>query len=200
MIKIVMNKLISNTENLNHKSYSSLDDWKDLRFWEELFIYYCFFGVIGHFIEILWFAIRYLATDTTFKLPITPPMRLAIPYGLGVVGIILLVVPIKERLKLKPPSVFLLNIIITAGTEYFCAFYLVKTEGYNKHWNYTGQPFDINGYTSLSAGIVFGLLATLFLYFIYPYFEKNLKKLSDFQILAITSVLGICYMIALNIK
>lgn len=168
-----------------------------LRFWQELFIYFVVFSIAGHYLEIIWFFFQYLATDNPMRLPITPTMLVAIPYGLGIVAMLMLIIPLKEKYKLSPFAIFVLNIIITATVEYCCAAWLVFTEGFNKHWNYVNQPFNIDGFTSLSAGIVFGSLATFFIYFIYPVSNKLIKKLSNKQVFCIFTILAISYGLSL---
>jgi uncharacterized membrane protein len=173
-----------------------LPKWKSVRFWQELFIYFCAFAIVGHYLEIVWFMFRHLTTGSPMRWPITPIMLVAIPYGLGVVAIILLVIPLIKRYKLSLPKVFILNVLVSGVIEYTCAVIIVMTEGYNEHWNYTSRPLNINGFTCLEATIIFGILATFFIYFIYPFCEKLLQKLSNKQVLIIFLILAISYGVA----
>ena len=184
------------TEIDNKEKTFVLAKWKTVRFWQELFIYFCVFSIIGHYLEIVWFMFRHITTGSPMRWPITPIMLIAIPYGLGVAAIILLVIPLIKRYKLNLPKVFLLNVLVSGVIEYYCAVIIVMTEGYNEHWNYTSRPLNINGFTCLEATIIFGVLATIFIYFIHPFCEKILHKLSNQQVLIIFLILAISYGIA----
>ncbi|MDD2482879.1 MAG: putative ABC transporter permease [Candidatus Shapirobacteria bacterium] len=147
-------------------------------FFQKMFIYFWVFSIVGHFLELIWI---YILPSGWY--PITPTiMPLAPPYGLGVVAIIVLVIPLVKKYKLNVFSVFILCTLVSSSVEYLCAAFIVLFYGYNKFWDYSSKPFNLNGYIYLQNMIIFGILTTIFLYFIYPFFNKFLQKLRKHQI------------------
>lgn len=146
---------------------------------KKLFIYFWVFSLIGHYLELFWKNLIGLQNwhpiMSTF-LPLSPP------YGIGVVVIILLIKPLIKKYKLNYSIVFILCIIVSSLVEYLCSLFLVLLVGYNKFWNYSYEPFNINGYIFLQNEIIFGILSTLFLYFIYPFTNLFFQKLSKHQL------------------
>lgn len=148
-------------------------------FWQKLFIYFWIFSLIGHYFELLWKNLIHLqnwhSIMSTF-LPLSPP------YGIGVVAIILLIEPLIKKYKLNCSIIFILCTIISSLVEYLCSVFLVLLVGYNKFWNYSYESFNINGHIFLQNEIIFGILSTLFLYFIYPFTNLFFQKLSKHQL------------------
>ena len=145
---------------------------------QRLFIIFWVFAFLGHYLEIIWSWLNHLAFSTNLWLPSTPTfIPLAPPYGMGVVAAILLTWPFIKRHEFNPVQSFVLNVFISALVEYLSAIFLVFVDGYNKFWNYSNQPFNLNGYICLENSLLFGLGATVFLYYIYPIYKKFIDKL-----------------------
>lgn len=145
---------------------------------QELFIYFWICSIIGHYLEVIWAFIKHIISGAPLWQPTVPTiMPLAPPYGLGAIAVVLIVWPIIKSHKVKPLSVLALNIFTTGAIEYFCAATIVLFAGTNQFWNYSSQPFNLNGYTCLEASVLFGISATIYLYFIYPPLKKTIDKI-----------------------
>ncbi len=171
------------THNLSQETASNENGvskkWTNLRFWQELFLYYWFFSLLGHYLEIIWAWLVYFVTDNPLSLPVTSLiLPLAAPYGLGTVLVILIVLPLIRKYHIHPVITFATNIIVTGAAEYFCALMLVVFVGYNRYWDYSNQILNINGYVCLGSSFLFGIAATIFIYFVYPSCEKILNRIS----------------------
>jgi uncharacterized membrane protein len=97
-------------------------------------------------------------------------------YGAGTVLAILLVKPLAQKFKHKLVATFGIATLACALLEYFSSVILVARYGYNPYWNYSDKIFNLSGHICLENALAFGILATLFLRFIYPLMEKILKK------------------------
>ena len=151
--------------------------WRTTSFWQEMFLYFFFLSIIGRFLEVLYSFIRPLITNGE----IWYPARVTLlpsgpPYGLGAVAVILFVVPLMKKYKLNPLIVFILNTIITSTVEYLCAIFIQALYGSNLFWNYSNMPLNINGYW-IGYSAAYGVVATLFIYLIYPLCQKLLASL-----------------------
>lgn len=162
---------------------------------QKIFLYYWITSILGHYLEIIWGYILHITTGAGLWVPnVSTTMPLAPPYGMGMIAIIVLVIPLIKKYKLNPLSVFILNVIVTGATEYFCALGLVMTLGHNNYWNYTNQPFNISGYVCLESAVLFSVAATAFVYFIYPVIEKFFKTIKTWQFNAIFWLIFIAYL------
>lgn len=149
-------------------------------FWKKLFVYFWFFSLAGHYLEVTGAYAVHLITNNVLWHPLTMTyVPLALPYGFGAVTIIILLGDSVRGHKLKAGAVFVIGMIACSVIEYACAAILVEINGYNKYWDYSERIMNINGYTCLEAGLVFGLLSLLFIYCIYPFSEKVLNNLGS---------------------
>lgn len=171
---------------------------------QKLFIVFWVFSFLGHYLEIIWSWLNYVVFGSHFWIPTVPTiLPLAPPYGLGVVAVIVFTYPLIKRRELGPMEAFIVNVFISGIVEYACAAFLVFAVGYNQFWDYSNQPFNINGYICLENSLLFGFGVTLFLYYIYPFYIKNIKKLRFEQMDTLFWMLFISYgidLIYLNIK
>lgn len=183
---------------MKNKNTYELFKWRTTDTLKELFIYFWVTSLLGHYLEVIWAYLTRIVTNRPSWTPRAPTiLPLAPPYGLGAVAVILLTVPLIKKYRLNPIVVLILNIIITGAIEYVCAVAIVLYAGHNRFWNYTNQPFNINGYVCLESAVIFGIAATLFLYLIYPLCDKVLHKLKRWQLDVTFWVLFISYAIDL---
>jgi len=151
-------------------------------FMQKIFIYFWVTSLLGHYLEVVWIYVMHQTTGSTlWKTTIPTVTPLAAPYGLGIVAVILLVVPLIRKYGLHPLGVFVLSTLITGTIEYLCALVLVLSTGHNRYWSYLDQPFNINGYVCLQSAVLFGAGATIFVYFVYPTLEKLVNGLQKKQ-------------------
>ena len=168
-----------------------------LRRISKLVIYFVSATVVGWYLEIIWTYLRFHLYDPGFIITQLAKPPLAEPYGLGAVALIVIVIPMLQRYKLGLAATWALNTLVTAAVEYISAVALVIIFGHNTFWNYSIEPFNLNGYISLETSLFFGIVATLFVYFAYPACERLLAHMSRKQIGVVTLVLGTLYIVAL---
>jgi len=158
-----------------------LDRWSDFKspaFWQKLFIYFWVIAVAGHYIERAWAIInRIIVGSPPWNLIVPTFVPMAIPYGSGAVAVVLITITLMRHYKLNPVVVFAINVFVAGLVEYLCAVLIVFWDGANRFWDYSQHPFNINGYTCLESSLLLGIVATLFVYLIYPLMEKIFAKL-----------------------
>lgn len=176
----------------NKKGISSFLDIfpRSLYRWQELFIYFWVFSGIGHYAEIL---AGYLSLTGSWhpKMPTITPI--APPYGFGVLAAIVFVVPIKEKYNLNPAWTFVLGTVVMMLVEMLCGAVIILMFGYNPFWDYSAAPLNICGLTCVGNGLMFGVLAMLFVYVLYPLFERLLQIIGPKRIKVIFWILAISY-------
>ena len=156
----------------------------------KLFIYFFVFSILGHYLEIVWAPIYGLITGGASFVPkMFLQLPLAPPYGLGVVAIIMIVKPFKERFKLNIWGMFIMNVIVCTLVGYVIASGLELVFGQNIFWDFSGQLFNFEGKVGLQSSLLFGLVATGFLLKVEPWTRKVFKKFSRGQILGASGVL-----------
>jgi uncharacterized membrane protein len=168
---------------------------KILDHFQKIFIYFWVASILGHYLEVFWSFVNHYISGGHIWHPSTITLTpLAPPYGFGALAVILLSLPLIKRYKLNPLMTLILNILVTGAIEYLCAAFLVLTIGHNQYWNYSHQPFNISGYVCLQSAFMFGVAATLFLYFIYPLLEKLFMIFKKWQVKAIFWILFITFL------
>lgn len=161
---------------------------------QKIFIYFWVFSLLGHYVEVVWSSSIQLINGSPLVIhPVSTIIPLAAPYGLGAIAVILLVWPLIKARKVNPLTVFVLNIIITGTVEYICAAIVILIFGHLAFWNYSKLPFNINGYVCLESATLFSIMATLFLYFIYPFSERIIQSINRRTISITFWILFIAY-------
>lgn len=169
-------------------------------FLQELFLYFWITSLIGHYLELVLSFLNQLIYGGRLWVPIIQTkIPISAPYGIGMVVVILVTLPLIRKYKLHPIGVFVLNTVVTGTVEYICAAVIVASVGYNRYWGYANQPFNINGYVCLKSAVIFGIGATLFIYLLYPLIEKLVAKLKHWQLNIIFWLLFGDYFIELSV-
>ena len=132
-------------------------------FW--IFIIGCVFGcmveVLNHFIHYGNFVSR----SGLIYGPLNPV------YGFGLVIFVLFLSKIKN-----PILIFIGGMLLGGGFEYVCSFVQEKVFG-TISWDYSHQLFNIGGRTSLKYMLIWGVLALIFMKFIYPILSNLIEKI-----------------------
>jgi uncharacterized membrane protein len=97
-------------------------------FWQELFIYFWIFSLVGHYLELIWKNLIYLPGWNQIM---STTMPLAPPYGFGVVAVIIFVKPLIKKYNFNPLIIFGMCTTVSNMVEYLCATTLVLLVGYN---------------------------------------------------------------------
>lgn len=178
-----VNVAFSDQNNSNIKS-SSKSSVSSVIFWMKIYIYFWALSVVGQFFEIAWWR-----THIDTMIPLAPP------YGLGAVAVILFVWPLIRDHKINPSIVFVLSTLLTGFVEYICAVFVVAIYGVNRFWNYSDRFMNINGYVCLESAVLFGLMATFFIYLFYPICENIFSRLPNRYVIVIFWALLLCFIV-----
>ncbi len=104
-------------------------------------------------------------------------------YGYGCLLIIILLHKYLE----DPLVLFVMAILICSFLEYFTSYFMEKL--FNaRWWDYSNKRFNINGRICLETMIPFGILGTIIMYMVNPFFVGILEKI-PFWILEIVAII-----------
>ncbi len=112
-------------------------------------------------------------------------------YGFGAVLIFLIYKKIKDS---SPLTIFCLSAVCGSAFE-FIARLFQEIAFHSITWDYSKQPFNLGGRTSLKYAIYWGLLGLIFIKFIFPILDRQLENIRGSLAYAFTWVL-IIFMVA----
>lgn len=109
-------------------------------------------------------------------------------YGTGAVIILLATIPVRDSLWL----VFLLGMLAATALEYVTgaameALFKVR------YWDYSKQPFNLNGYICLTSSLAWGAFSILLVRFLHPPVEDLVLRLPAFLADALACVLTVYF-------
>ncbi len=137
-----------------------------------LFIMYSFIGWVMEVFYCYWDMKK--LTNRGFLIgPICPI------YGVGSLLIILFL----RQYQNQPIILFILAILICSFLEYLTSYVLEKVFKV-RWWDYSNKKYNINGRICLETMVPFGIIGTLLVYYINPFF-LNLLKMINLNILNI---------------
>ncbi len=191
--------IMSKQENIeNNEQMLSLTKQNFFNWFKEMFIFFWITSLIGHYWEVIWAVFKHNVLGEAYygpaKVTITP---IAAPYGLGALAIILFVIPLIKKYKLNPIIVCALNIFIAGLIEYVCAAVLVLIFGTNRFWDYSNEMFNLSGFICLRNTVAFGVLSTLYVYYLHPILLNFLRKLTTKNYNVLFWTIFLLYMIDL---
>lgn len=93
-------------------------------------------------------------------------------YGVGMVGVLLLLMPVSDHLLL----LFIGGMIITTFIELFGGWILDKLF-HMRWWDYSDKPFNLNGYICLEFCLIWGMGVVGIVRLIHPMIEKAVDKI-----------------------
>lgn len=155
----------------------------DFRIYFILFLMYSF---LGWLMEVLWaFYLERKLVDRGFLVgPICPI------YGSGCILIILLL----SRFIDMPVLLFVMTILLCTVLEYFTSYFMEKIF-HARWWDYSKRKFNLNGRVCLETMIPFGILGTLIVYLVNPFFMDVLLKIPSSVLTGITIFLLVLFVI-----
>ena len=175
---------------------------RSLRYWQELFIYAWVIALLGSWYEIgLSIVMLAITGDHAWWRPtgVLDVLQFAEPYGLGTIAVIAVIVPLKVRHHLRLPTVFMLNTAFCGAVEVISAQALVLALGSNPFWDYSRYPLAAAG-TSSASVLVFGLFATLFVYFVFPVTDRAFAQVENRTVHVVFWVMVVLFLAALAVK
>lgn len=90
-------------------------------------------------------------------------------YGIGVIGVLMLLTPIRSNL----PLLFIGSLLLTTVVEFFTGFVLERFFN-EKWWDYNDEPFNIMGYVCLKFSLLWGMGCLLVVHVFNPLVMKLL--------------------------
>lgn len=111
-------------------------------------------------------------------------------YGYGCLFIILLLNKYLE----EPLTLFIMALLICSILEYITS-YLMEKIYKARWWDYTNKKFNINGRVCLENLIPFGILGTIIMYIVNPFFLKLITKIPNIILYIIVIIFLILYII-----
>lgn len=128
--------------------------------WIAFFIIYCFIGWVGESIYVSLECKKWVNRGF-MNGPFLPI------YGFGAIIMLFAALPVRNNLFL----IFLFGMIAATALEYFTGWALEKIFK-ARYWDYTYEPFNIQGYICLGCSITWGVCAMLLLRLLHPFVEK----------------------------
>jgi uncharacterized membrane protein len=163
-------------------------------FWRSAFIFFIFFSLLGHLLEFFWWwGLNLESIWNLHPIPI-----IAEPYGFGALVVLLLVYPLVKRRKIDVVGTFVLGALLTTVVEFICALMTVLVHGYNPYWDYSNNFLNLFGFVCLQNSLAFGFVSLAFVYFLFPWLDHQMSKISEKVLNIVAISLGICYAISLT--
>jgi len=110
-------------------------------------------------------------------------------YGIGGVVILTLL----KKLRKTPPLEFLAAMALCGGLEYFSSWYLEKTHGGQRWWDYTGYFLNLNGRICAEGLLTFGLGGLAIVYLLAPALDSLLSRIDVRKLTVVAVVLLVLY-------
>lgn len=164
-----------------------------LRKVEELFLFFLLTSFIGWFYEVFLEVVIYrwgYSDRGVLTGPYCPV------YGIGAVVLLLCLYSLSKhkisigKISITPIFVFAEIIMITTGIELAASYIMEWTTG-SWMWDYTRFSPNFEGRIALNPSLRFGVGGMVFLYLIYPWFQKLIGKCSNRTVTGIV-LLGGC--------
>lgn len=136
-------------------------------FW--VFFIGCFLGVV---VERTWCYVRYGLYEPRVGL-IYGPFNLV--YGIGAWALTMALYPFRNRSKIFS---FAGGALIGSAVEYACSLFQEKVFG-SVSWDYSNQPFNLNGRICLLYAIYWGVLGVMWIKDLYPRMAMLILKIPN---------------------
>lgn len=136
-------------------------------FW--VFFIGCFVGVV---VERVWCMVRYGFYEPRVGL-VYGPFNLV--YGLGAWALTLALYPFRNRSRLLS---FLGGALVGSAVEYACSLFQEMIFG-SVSWDYSNQPFNLNGRICLLYSIYWGVLGVVWIKDLYPRMAKWILRIPN---------------------
>lgn len=152
-----------------------------------LILYFLIYAIIGWILETAYAlgTLGYFVKRGFLYGPLCPI------YGWGAV----ILISCLKKYKSKPFKLFLYSAIVFSVFEYIAGFALDALFS-ARWWDYTTDFMNLNGRISIFYSFAWGIIALIFIHFVHPFVEKNVKKVlkkipNNLQIIIINTGLTI---------
>lgn len=155
-------------------------NWRQMKFWRDTFLYFWFFSLIGHIVELVWAILGIMFTvKSAGHLATIPIFAIAAPYGLGALALLLLIYPLVKRQKLGLVSAYFLSVAITTVIEFISALLVVLVLGSNPFWDYSNRFMNLFGFVCLGNSLLFGVISVISIKWLFPWTEEWRSKINE---------------------
>lgn len=185
---------------------------KTWSFWRSMIIYFCLFSIVGHWMEagfcllIKWGIVPgiYDPTSGIWRDYLNPfPV-----YGFGMVACAVLLYPLKNILEDKLGGIwkpllasFIVNTLVCSAIELTLglAQNMPDANGVYPLWDYSTMPFNFMGQICLQNSLLFGVVATLITWVVFPVLQRVYVKLPEDMRKSLFVIVVVFYAIVLCI-
>lgn len=153
-----------------------------------IFLYFIIYAIIGWLCEEIYcsYLEGHLVNRGFLNGPYCPI------YGVGALIIIYVLAPYID----SPLSVFVMGVFLTSLLEYITSWGMEKLF-HAKWWDYSDHRFNINGRVCLLNSTMFGGLCLILMYFVHPLVKDLLDIFNRTQLLIISLILSVLFLIDL---
>ena len=124
-------------------------------------------------------------------------------YGIASILIILISEKLFKNLHMKRWKetiiVFFIIVPVLMCLEWLGGILIEVIFGFT-FWQYNGYTFEVGKYTCLEMGIVWGLMAIIFIYVIRPYLDKYIKKIPKWLTIILIILFVIDFIVRLLVE
>lgn len=149
-----------------------------------LFVIYSFLGALAETLFRLVTEHHLYGINGFLYLPMFPI------YGAGAILIILFLKPLTRN----PALLFVVSALVATILE-FIAHWLIELLFGVRIWDYSHKPFNLEGRVSLDTSLGFGMAAVLLVFFIHPFFDSLLRRLSK-RVTIVAALLAIVVLVS----
>lgn len=111
-------------------------------------------------------------------------------YGVGAVLVLIFLQPFKDN----PVLFFLGSVAITSILEYTTAI-LLKILFNSIQWDYSNQPFNLNGRICLQFSVAWGVFAVMFVNLVHPHIHKAIERVPVNCLMLISTLMVLFFII-----
>ncbi len=111
-------------------------------------------------------------------------------YGIGAIIMLLFLEKFKENILV----LFIISFIVLSLWEYIVGV-LLEIIFKTKYWDYSSHKININGRVCLFNSTCWGILSVLFIEYIHPFIERNIKLINPFYLKIIISSVVVIFVI-----
>ena len=111
-------------------------------------------------------------------------------YGSGAIIILFVTLPVADHFWL----VYLLGMLAATALEYVVGAVMEQLFKV-RYWDYTKQPFNLNGYICLTSSLAWGFFSDLMVYVIHPPIDRLLHKLPALLVNPLAAVIAAAFIV-----
>ncbi|MFI3260633.1 MAG: putative ABC transporter permease [bacterium] len=148
-----------------------------------IFLMFMIYSIFGYFYEILVILCFEKKIEIKRGFLLGPYIPI---YGFGMMFMTLFLFPLKDNIIM----LFLASLVSAGILEYMTSYVMEKIYGY-RWWDYSDDPFNINGRITLSILILFGIGGILVVNYIAPFITNLLNNINNTTLFISALILGI---------